>query len=109
MKKAVEVVKVDPQCMIVECNRIMDIIDNKRDTLFEEELMKVMGFFRLNLNEAEEFTHQMTPKNSIMYKYGEDEYVLALKYLTKCIDSLDKPNIKMNILRTDYKTIVEYG
>lgn len=109
MKKALDVVKVDPQCMIVECNRIMDIIDNKRDSLFEEELLKVMGFFSLNLDEAEEFTHKMTPKNSVVYKYGENEYILALKYLTKCIDLLDKPDIKLNILRADHRTIVDYG
>lgn len=108
MNNALEVVKVDPESMIVECNRIIDIIEEKREDLFLTEMNKVMQMFNMNHYEAEEFTHRMLPNKSMVYKYKKAELDLAIKYLNKCIESLDKPDIKMSILRKDFQMITTF-
>lgn len=107
MKEALDIVKVDPQSMIVECNRIMDIIDEKRDSMFEKEKDMVQKFFNLGNEEAIDFTHNMVPNNSEIYRFEQEYYDIANKYLTKCIQSLES-DIKMSILREDYNRIVDF-
>lgn len=109
MKEPLEVVKVDPQCMIVECNRIIDIIEIKRKELFQDEIKKVKNIFNMTTQEAEVFTHRMIPKNSVIYMYKQKEFELATKYLNKCIQKLDIPDLKLAILRKDYQMLTEFS
>ena len=109
VNKALEMVKVDPDTMIVECNRILDSIDLKRESLMDEEVEKVIKIFKMNRIDAEIFAQKINPVGSIVHSYGNDQRALAKMYLEKCISVLDKgDSYKIAILRKDYTSLTNF-
>lgn len=108
-KSALELVKIDPSTMVVQCNFVMDSIEIQREELFEKEVENIMKVYMMSRNDAEDFAEKTLPDNSLVYKYAEEVHQMSYRYLTKCIEYLDNGcDKKLSILREDYRAMINF-